>query len=134
MSLWAFPRWHYKIQESIPIGINLWRLFQLVSKLWISYFNWYWWIISQFGISRNMSSIGISKWQQELAMDFQLKSSTSFVISPMIKRDRHKWSLFALSQAHQSTKFKISWSRWRIWGLEKQRYIVPWTLVLPLCI
>ena len=31
----------------------------------------------QFGISRNMSSIGILKWQQELAMDFQLKSSTS---------------------------------------------------------
>jgi hypothetical protein len=59
------------------IGINLWRLFQLVSKLWRSYFNWYWWIISQFGISRTMSSIGIPKWQQKLAMDVQLKSRTS---------------------------------------------------------
>jgi hypothetical protein len=55
------------------------------------------------------------------------------MISPMIKRDGHKWSLFTLYQAHQSTKFKISWSRWRLWGLE-QRYIAPWTLILPLCI
>ena len=48
-----------------------------MSKFWRSYFNWYWWIIFQCGISRNMSSIGISKWQQELEMDFQLRSSTS---------------------------------------------------------
>ena len=36
-----------------------------------------WWTISlSFDISRSISSISISKWQQELSMDFQLRSST----------------------------------------------------------
>ena len=66
--------------------------------------------------------------------NFYLKMTTSagnglsieikhkFVISPMIKRDGHKWNLFILCQAHQSTEFKISWSRWRLWGLEQKVY------------
>ena len=137
MSLWAFPRWNHEIQESIPIGINSWRLVQLVSKFWRSYFNWYWWIIFQCGISRNISSIGMSKWQQELEMDSQPRSSTS--LGNLYEgHDEERWAYMKpfyvkKCQAHQITKFKRSCSWWRLWGLE-QRYIAPWTLVLPLCI
>jgi hypothetical protein len=82
-----------RYKNIFSIGINLWRLFQLVSKLWRSYFNWYWWIIFKFGISRNMSSVGILMTTRA-SNGRSTKIKHNFVIFSMIKKDRHKWSLF----------------------------------------
>ena len=65
----------------------------------------------------------MSKWQQELEMDPQPRSNTSLG-NLHEGHDEERWAYMKhfyekKCQAHQSTKFKSSWSWWRLWGLEK---------------
>jgi hypothetical protein len=87
-------------------------------------------IIFQLVLVNNLSIWYIKKyvfnWYLKMAIrasnGLSIEIKHKFVISPMIERDGHKWSLFTLYQAHQSTKFKILWSRWRLWGLKQKVY------------